>query len=302
MRYKRLDLNLLVALDALLEGQNTTKAALRLNISQSTMSGMLGRLRTYFSDELLVPVGRRMQCTPLGKELAVPVRELLLQIDHTITSRHTFVPSDEQRHFRITASDYSVSVLLAPLIRRMRTSAPRMTFELLPLLASSSNILKDGQTDLVIIPEEYASETQPREHLLADTYRCVIWTGNNDVGDSLDMMSFAACGHVTPQPGISRTCSLDERVFRQYGIQRRVQVTVHDFASMAQMVVETDLIATMPTRLAVSCAERYAIRLLTPPMPLPTMRLCMQWHDHLTKDPCHRWLRAELAAVAATAV
>lgn len=298
MRYKQLDLNLLVALDALLQEQNTTKAALRLNISQSTISGMLGRLRTHYGDQLLVPVGRRMQCTPLAKELAAPVHELLRQIDNTITFQHKFVPSDEQRNFRIAASDYAISLLLAPLIRRMRTLAPRITFELIPLFASPGDILKDGQTDLVIIQEEFASEEQPQEHLLSDSYCCVIWTGNSNVGKSIDIQSFAAGDHVTPLFGLFRTGALDESIFHRYGIERRLQVTTHDFASMAQMVVETDLIATMPTRLATTCAERYAVRLMTPPMALPAIRLCMQWHRHLTEDPCHGWLRDELSALA----
>ncbi|RYE81151.1 MAG: LysR family transcriptional regulator, partial [Oxalobacteraceae bacterium] len=80
MRFNRLDLNLLVALDALLDEKKTTAAAQRLNVSQSAISGMLARLRLYFDDELLVPVGRKLELTPLGRDLADPVRQLLLQI------------------------------------------------------------------------------------------------------------------------------------------------------------------------------------------------------------------------------
>jgi LysR family nod box-dependent transcriptional activator len=302
MRYKRLDLNLLVALDALLEERNTTKAALRLSVSQSAMSGMLSRLRTYFEDELMVQVGRGMQRTPLGDELAGPVRDLLLQVDTTIALRHEFVPQEEQRHFRIAASDYSVSVLLAPLIRHLRQLAPRITIELMPLLALPTEIIKSGQTDLLVVPEELASEEQPHERLLSDSYRCMVWNGNEDIGGSIDMDAFMAAGHVTPLFGAFRHYSLDERFFRQHGIQRRLQVTTPDFESMAQMIVETDLVATMPTRLATVCAERYPIRLMAPPMALPPIRYCMQWHRHHTADPSHRWLRAQLADLARSIV
>lgn len=298
MRYKRLDLNLLVALDALLDERNTTKAAHRLSVSQSAMSGMLSRLRDYFEDDLMLQVGRGMQRTPLGDELAAPVRELLLQVDTTIALRHEFVPQDAQRHFRIAASDYAVSVLLAPLVRRLRALAPRLTLELMPLLGLPTEIIKSGQTELLVIPVEFASAEQPQEQLLCDSYRCLVWKGNEGVGEALDMAAFLAADHVTPLFGAFRSYSLDERFFRQHGIERKLHVTTPDFESMAQMIVGTDLVATMPTRLAQVCAERYPVKLLAPPMALPPIRYCMQWHRHHTSDPCHRWLRAQLADLA----
>lgn len=298
MRYKRLDLNLLVALDALLDERNTTKAAHRLSVSQSAMSGMLSRLRDYFEDELMVQVGRAMLRTPLGDELAGPVRELLMQVDSTIALRHDFVPQEAQRHFRIAASDYAVSVLLAPLIRQLQRLAPRITIELMPLLARSNEIIKSGQTDLLVIPEELAGEEHPLERLVSDSYQCLVWNGNEVVGAALDMASFLACGHVTPLFGPFRQSSLDERFFRQHGIERRFQVMTPDFESMAQTIVGTDLVATMPSRLARICTGRYPIRLLEPPMAVPAIRYSMQWHRHHTADPCHRWLRAQLAELA----
>jgi LysR family nod box-dependent transcriptional activator len=298
MRYKQLDLNLLVALDALLAERNITKAAHRLTVSQSAMSGMLSRLRDYFENELLVQVGRSMQRTPLGDELAGPVRDLLMQIDSTIALRHDFVPQEAQRHIRIAASDYGVSVLLAPLIRRLQRLAPRITVELMPLLALSDDIIRSGQADLLAIPEEFAGEEHPCERLVSDNYHCMVWIGNEAIGAVLDMASFLACGHVTPLFGPFRYPSLDERFFREHGIERRLQVMTPDFQSMAQVILETDLVATLPSRLAKVCAERYAVRLLDPPIALPPMRYCMQWHRHHTTDPGHRWVRAQLAAVA----
>jgi LysR family nod box-dependent transcriptional activator len=298
MRYKRLDLNLLVALDALLIECNITKAAHRLNVSQSAMSGMLSRLRDYFEDELMTQVGRGMQRTPLGDELAGPVRELLMQVDSTIGLRHDFVPQEAQRHIRIASSDYGVSVLLTPLVRRLQRLAPYITVELMPLLALSDDIITSGQTDLLVIPEDFASKEHPCERLVSDNYHCMIWIGNKAIGPVLDMASFLACGHVTPLFGPFRYPSLDERFFRQHGIERRLQVMTPDFESMAQTIVETDLVATMPSRLARVCAGRYAVRLLEPPMTVPPIRYCMQWHRHHTTDPGHRWIRAQLAAVA----
>lgn len=99
MRFNHLDLNLLVALDVLLEEQNITRAAERLHMTQSATSGVLGRLRTYFEDELLVQVGRKMQPTPFALELVHPVREVLLTIKSSITAKPVFAPTTSKRHF-----------------------------------------------------------------------------------------------------------------------------------------------------------------------------------------------------------
>lgn len=113
MRFNHLDLNLLVALDVLLEEQNITRAAERLHMTQSATSGVLARLRTYFEDELLVQVGRKMQPTPYATELAKPVREVLLTIQSSITAKPVFDPATSKRHFRLVTSDYLISVLFA---------------------------------------------------------------------------------------------------------------------------------------------------------------------------------------------
>lgn len=299
MRFKRLDLNLLVALDALLAEQKTTRAAQRLNVSQSAMSGMLARLRAYFEDELLVQVGRSMQRTPLGEELAEPVRDLLMQIESTIELRHEFDPATVQRHFRIAASDYQASVLVVPTIRRLRQLAPGITIELMRVAETASEALMSGRSHLVIMPEQLIDEHLPSERLPQDTFCCIAWNEHPLLVETLDMETFLACGHVTPLFGPTRHFSLDELFFRHHQIERKLQVTTHDFESMAQIVVETDLLATMPARLAAICARRYPIRVMAPPIALPPLQSCMQWHPSHANDPCHRWLRRQLADVAA---
>lgn len=301
MRFRRLDLNLLVALDALLEEQKTTRAAIRLNVSQSAMSGMLARLRLYFEDELLVQVGRNMQRTPLGNELAEPVRELLMQISNTIELRHEFDPATVQRHIRIAASDYQASVLVVPAIRRLRTLAPGITIELMRLMETASEALMSGRADLVIMPEQLIDDGLPHERLPKDEYCCIAWNEHPGLGETLDLETFLAQGHVTPLFGPTRHFSLDELFFRHHQIERKLQVTTHDFESMAQIVVGTDLLATMPVRLATICAGRYPIRVMAPPVPMPPLQSCMQWHRSHANDPCHRWLRRLLAEVAANA-
>ena len=119
MRLDRFDLNLLVVLDALLEERNVTKASERLHIGQSAASGALGRLRDYFGDELLVPVGRKLTLTPLAQSLVEPVRDTLLRARATIARKPGFDPATAERRFSICASDYVTTVLLAAVVCRL---------------------------------------------------------------------------------------------------------------------------------------------------------------------------------------
>lgn len=298
MRFNRLDLNLLVALDALLDEKKTTAAAQRLSVSQSAISGMLARLRVFFEDDLLVQVGRQMELTPLGRELADPVRQLLLQIQATVTLRPTLDLATERRHFRITVSDYGVPILMAPLVQRLQELAPSMTLELLPQIETTGQSLRRGETDLSIVPDDYLDAGHPHAVLFEDSYSCVVWEGNDAVGETLDLDTFSRCGHIAPHLGRPGAPTVAERFFQESGVVRRVCVTTHDFRSLATIVVGTQLITTMQTRLARASAQRLPLRVLAPPLRMPTLRVCMQWHRYQTSDPAHMWLREQLMAVA----
>ena len=298
MRFNRLDLNLLVALDALLDEKKTTAAAQRLSVSQSAISGMLARLRIYFEDDLLVQVGRQMELTPLGRDLADPVRQLLLQIQATVSIRPALAIASERRHFRITVSDYAIPILMAPLLRRVQALAPLITLELRPQIENTGHTLRRGETEMSIVPEDYLDAGHPHALLFEDSYSCVVWEGNTEVGDTLDLATFSRCGHVAPHLGRPGAPTVAERHLEDSKIARHIAMITYDFASLAPMVVGTNLIATMQTRLAQDSATRLPVRVLAVPVVMPTLRLCMQWHQYQTTDPAHRWLREQLVEVA----
>src|ERR1043165_4601417 len=159
------DLNLLVALDALLTERNVTRAGNRLNLSQSAMSGTLARLRHYFRDELLVPVGRQMVLTPVADGLVSPVRDILLQIRGTLGSKPRFEPATATRHLSLAVSDYVTDILMADVLRTARREAPGITFELRPVGRQATEALESGELDFLIAPEGYVSTGQPTEVL-----------------------------------------------------------------------------------------------------------------------------------------
>nr|WP_180204835.1 LysR family transcriptional regulator [Pseudomonas sp. SbOxS1]NYU04832.1 LysR family transcriptional regulator [Pseudomonas sp. SbOxS1] len=295
MRFNHLDLNLLVALDVLLEEQNITRAAERLHMTQSATSGVLGRLRTYFEDELLVQVGRKMQTTPYARELINPVREVLLTIKSSITAKPVFAPTTSKRHFRLVTSDYLISVLFAQVIQKIHQEAPNITFEMLGPGDNSGELLIRGEVDLMIVPERYIIEGHPSELLFEEEHVCVVWQGNSLVGDSLTLEQYMEMGHVSVGFGRSRHMSIEEWFMNQYGFNRRLEVITNDFNTLPQLVVGTQRIATMHQRLARLYAEYLPLRILPPPVRIPVMREFMLWHRSVDGDPMHRWLRERIS-------
>lgn len=296
MRFNHLDLNLLVALDVLLEEQNITRAAERLHMTQSATSGVLGRLRTYFEDELLVQVGRKMQPTPYATELAKPVREVLLTIQSSITAKPVFDPATSKRHFRLVTSDYLISVLFAQVIQKIHQEAPHITFEMLGPSDNSGELLVRGEVDLMIVPERYIIEGHPSRLLFEEEHVCVVWQGNTQVGHSLSLEQYMEMGHVSVGFGRTRHMSIEEWFMNQYGFNRRIEVVTNDFNTLPQLVVGTQRIATMHQRLANLYAQYLPLRILPPPVKIPVMFEYLLWHRSVDGDPMHRWLRERISA------
>lgn len=296
MRFNHLDLNLLVALDVLLEEQNITRAAERLHMTQSATSGVLGRLRSYFEDDLLVQVGRKMQPTPYALELVTPVREVLLTIQSSITAKPVFNPTTSKRHFRMVTSDYLISVLLARVIQRIHQEAPHITFELLAPGDNSGELLIRGEVDLMIVPERYILEGHPSQLLFEEEHVCVVWDANPLVGDHLTLEQYMDMGHVSVGFGRTRHMSIEDWFMNQYGFNRRLEVITNDFNTLPQLIVGTQRIATMHQRLALLYAAHLPLRILQPPVKIPVMREFMLWHRTMDRDPMHSWLRERISA------
>ncbi|MGY4494293.1 LysR family transcriptional regulator [Pseudomonas sp. TE3610] len=294
MRFNHLDLNLLVALDVLLEEQNITRAAVRLHMTQSALSGILRRLRSYFEDDLLVQVGRTMAPTLLGKDLQTPVREVLLRIQTSIAARPVFDVAQSKRHFRIMASDYLINVLFAEVIRRVNAEAPNVTFELVSPSESAREMLTRGEIDLMIAPEQHIVADHPSQLLFEEQHVCVVWEGNTLVRDPFTLENYLELGHVAAAFGRSRTPAVEEWFMNQYGCKRRLEITTHDFNTLPHLLIGSNRVATMHSRLASLYAKLLPLRLLPPPVQLPVMREHMGWHRSLDSDAMLAWLRSKL--------
>src|SRR5437016_3518266 len=193
MKLKNADLNLLVALDAMLSERNITRAAERLSLGQPATSAALRRLRHLFGDPLLVRRGRVMELTPLAQALVAPVREILEGIDGLLSIRPEFNPGCDDRSFSVMASDYVALVLLRPLLGRLDAVAPNVRVSVLPITMPFRTMLGRGETDLVLFPIEVdpGMRAFPHRTLFTDRYVCTVWGQHPQVGDeiTLDMLS-----------------------------------------------------------------------------------------------------------------
>lgn len=293
------DAGLLQALDALLSEKSVTRAGERLHLSQPATSIILARLRRYFGNDLLVPAGRRMVLTPLAESLVQPVRNCLVQIQHTVASKADFSPSASSRRFCLAVSDYVTAVLIAHALQEVARQAPGVTFELVRLDETIEQKLEKGDVDFVIRPIVHAMAMHPKEPLFQDTHVCVVWNENALIEKKLTRKQFFGLGHVAIHFGHA-SAIFEDWIAARYGAIRTIEVVAQDFEVACRLVVGTNRIATVMGRMARLCATHLPLRLIHPPFAIPTVTHCLQWHRYQDQDPGSMWLRSFLRRVAAT--
>lgn len=299
MRFEKLDLNLLVALDALLTHRNISRAAEELHLTQSALSAALSRLREYFDDELLVQVARRMELTPRAEALQDPVRDILVRLRAVIATRPDFDPSTSDRVFTLLASDYSIETLIPEVVARTASAGGRVSYRIQPLNSPPARALDRGDADLLLIPEAFQAEEHPSEVLLREQLVCVVWQGSEHAAKGISLESYVDSGHIVMEPSpTAHGRAFDSALLERAGITRRVAVATYSFVAMPSLVVGTQHIATLQRRLAERLAIGRPVKILPPPLELPEMPLIMQWHEHRSTDPSIVWLRSMLKTSA----
>jgi DNA-binding transcriptional LysR family regulator len=293
-----LDLNLLVALDALFAEKSVSRAGERLHLSQSATSGALARLREVFHDPLLVQVGRRMVMTPVAEALVEPVRNFLLQAEAILNNDPVFDPGSSTRKFRILMSDYVETVLLAEALPRIEQFAPGIRFEFISNVEGGFDALDRGEIDLSISPSIRLSKEHPSEPLFDDDFTCVVWSGNTLVKSSVSLDEYLNMGHVVVRFGKNQELTtFDEWFLERYGHERRVEIVTTAFNMVPHLLVGTSRIATLHRRLVVSYQRYLPLKAIKPPFDIPVLRESMQWHKSRDRDPATSWLRSLLKSV-----
>lgn len=300
MRLSSIDLNLLVALDALLSERNVTRAAKRVGMTQPGMSNALQRLRRLFDDELLVRSGRTFLLSSQGEALVAPIADILKRIHETLESRVSFNPDQDERHFSISASDYATLVLIGPLVRRLSMETPGVTVDVEPRSSDVLGLLESDKVDFVIEPVQLMAGIKfPRRRLLHDHWLSAVWVGNSEVGSQMTKKTFLTLGHVIYSIGQNQQLALPDQFLRASGVDRKIEYSVPSFLLAPFLLKGTNLTTLVLSRTQPSIEQSGDIKLVTPPYPVPDITEYLWWHPRRTTDTAHIWFRNKIAEVAA---
>lgn len=295
MRLKGLDLNLLVALDILLEELNVTRAAERMHVGQSAMSAALARLRHHFDDELLIVTGRRMMPTALAESMRQPLREAILRISGVVEIERSFVASTSTRKFTIEMPDHLVPVILAALMRRLSDRAPHLILEVRPPIGDPSHLLHKGELDLVLTPSIYSDPEYVIEPLVANELVLVGWQGNPALQVQPTLETVMTLHQAIVKFDRVRLASiLSEQQLSIYGGAGRVALVAPNFSCIPPSLIETNLIAILNSRLVKAAARNLPLAVWNVPVSMPTMMDVMMFHQIRKQDSGLAWLRDQL--------
>jgi LysR family nod box-dependent transcriptional activator len=290
LRLGNLDLNLLVALDALLSERSVSIAANRMNMSQSAMSSALSRLRTFFDDQLLINTGRTMLLTARAEELRETVRDVIKRIENSVIQSQKFNPATAIRHYTIISSDYTREVLLIDALRRLAKIAPFIDFQLLDIEDRPIDLLESREADVLITLDTSLSDAHPQENLFDDDYHVICWKDNSIIGDKIDLETYVNLGHVCVHFGKARVPAGEEFLLKIHNVKRRIEIIAPSFTSVPAFLIGNDRIATMPTRLAKRMMAQYPLKMLETPIKIPKITQAIQWHSSALKDEALAWV------------
>lgn len=301
MNLARLDLNLLVALDALLQERSVTRAAERMGLSQPAVSAQLGRLRRHFHDELLARAGNQYRLTPLASQLKERVRVALSGAERVFAAEPDFDPASSTREFTLLMSDYGIAVLGQEIAALLAAEAPgtrlRFPANTPRMVDAAAQVLVN--TDLLVIPHGFVADL-PHHDLYRDEWVCLVAADNADVGESLTVEQLETMPWVATFHGPTASTPA-ARQMRMLGIEPRVQVVTETFLTVPALVAGTNRVALLQRRLADGMSGELGVRALPCPFEAGPLVEAMWWHPMYDEDPEHRYLR-DLVVRATTAI
>jgi len=292
-----IDLNLLVALDALLVERSVTRAARRVGLTQPAMSHALGRLRALLDDAILVRSKSGMLPTARARALEEPIRRALREIEEALRAGPVFDPRTAERTFAIATSDYGELVVLPPLLERLAREAPRIDLRIHAVPEDWATALEENVYDLVVIPN--AGDTPAgivRQKLFDETFVCVLRKGHPALR-RFDLDTFVALPHVLIAPR-GRLGGMVDEALAARGLGRRIALTVPHFLVAPLVIASSDLVLTLAERVARTFASMAPLDVRAPPIAVRGFAMYQAWHERRRGDPAHAWLRNLVAEVS----
>jgi DNA-binding transcriptional LysR family regulator len=301
LHLRSLDLNLILALDALLEERSVTRAAQRVGITQSAMSHALARLRAVTGDALLVRTGSGLVATARAEELGPPIRRALEGVAAALRPPQAFDPKTAERRIRVGTGDYGEIVLLPRVLERLAKEAPRVDLRVVFQGDNAAGMLRSGDIDLLLSPV-FAAEVGPGMYarkLFDERFVCVVRRGHPLASKKLTLARYVGASHALISP-LGKEGSQTDDALARLGLSRRVAVTVPHFLVAPHIVAQSDLVLTLPARVANMLARPLGLVTLEPPSELRLDGFTMSavWHERTQADPAQRWTREVFAEVA----
>lgn len=283
-----LDLDLLVALDVMLETGSVSRTAARLHRSQPAVSRMLGRLRDLFGDPLFVPQGRGLTPTPRALAMRGPLKLTLGDVRQLVSPPSAFDAANDAAHFRFLSSDYAAATLIGAVVSKLQQRAPHVTLSLLPVRGNPENVLAGGGADLLFAPQSLCPAWCASEPFIDDPWVCV-----RRKGEPLPatLAAYLALDHVGVEIESAFGSGVDASLLLSGGKPRRIKLTVSDFTAALFVVATSPLLATLPRPLANAAAKLLPLDVGAVPISIPDSSISMIWPRRLDNESAHLWLR-----------
>lgn len=300
MNLRNVELNLLVAFDALMRERSVSRAAERTFITQPAMSHALNRLRLLFDDPLFVRTPRGMQPTPRAEELIDPIRRVLRDIEALMGPTRVFDAAGREHRFSLGSTDYMEFLLLPPLMGLIQSHAPKVDVHTRQLgIDELAEELEEGQIDVGLgfaVALQSASHLR-RETLFEDRMACMVRRDHPLARDGLTLDSYLNLNHILISSSGDDQGIVDHWL-EERGMKRRLELIITHFLSAPYIVAKTDMVLSLPLRIAASFESLAPVKTVAIPFDLPSYPVEMVWHPLREKDPAGIWLRDQIRAVS----
>lgn len=284
------DLNLLVVFDVLMEERSVTRSAERLGRTQSAVSHALSRLRRQLNDPLLVRTSSGMAASPLALSLIEEVRPVLRRLGRTFSERHEFDPSTSDRIFRLALPDVSTSVFPA-LMRAVQAAAPGVSIEWVDLSPSSLADVVDGHLDLAFAPAAWPTPDGAESGATSPLAIACFARRGHPAFSTWTAASWSRYAHAVV--GVAaRVANPIAEAAAGAGLDRKIGARVPHFTTLAPLLAQTDLLATVPRIALHEALTRHELDVREPPFPISAMPHALFWSRRLRRDPANLWIRS----------
>lgn len=286
---KKLDLNLLIVLNALLEERHVSRAAERVNLSQPAVSRALARLRMMFHDPLLVKGASGMVLTTRAKDLHQPLQGILRDITN-IVSPPSFDPATMQGEIVIATRDNELVTILPNVITEVTKTAPHLKLSILPLIGNDLSILEHNKADFVLAGSESKSATLHRHLVMEEKFSCILSRKNSLIHQDINLKTYLKMKHCLVTISNFGEGVVD-RVLAEKNLKRNIVLRVPHFLAVSHLVANSDLVATLPHQLCQLISQQENVSIIDPPLKLPKFAIYLYWHVKNHKNPIHQWFR-----------